>query len=432
MRKQTRGLPFRVSTPALTLTVCAIASLASACGDVEPLEISESAQAIQRGQVETGYPEVGLVGLEGESGDCTGTLVDPSWVLTARHCQDTRAISLGTDPTNLVVHRLKPRRYFQPRSDGRLNEVTLIQLEEPVDAPVHRVKPFSLPAEGQICTAVGFGFHDEADGTKSSGKKRSSTSVVLSADSYQIATEGRSGFVDGGDSGGPLFCDGNLVGVVRSRRGTYPDRIGGLYDVIDAAWIAETIANPPPEEEPKPAAPSAPSFAPEVRLLGYSGSLCPPESLFLDQGYISGTTSEVARTDTVQRCKIRLSVTAPAGRQLTKPTFCSLLSTTQGESALSVAYSISGHGSSRFRRSIDANVESGTCDSLAVTAPTCTTPAKPVELAVTIDLSANVKAGASVNWIGLDASLSEGGGTVWSSCTPAPAGGGRPSSCPRK
>src|SRR5436190_12689208 len=72
-----------------------------ASSDVD--DVSSTSAPIQGGQLETGYPAVGEVAIGG--GFCTGTLIAPSYVLTAAHCAGAGMVfKTGTSAADFVDH----------------------------------------------------------------------------------------------------------------------------------------------------------------------------------------------------------------------------------------------------------------------------------------------------------------------------------------
>ena len=86
--------------------------------------------------------------------------------------------------------------------------------------PVSNVEPVAMgagpPTVGDACTGVGFGLHTGNDGStaeKTLGQRRSGSETVSSIQLGRIRTLAQSITIDHGDSGGPLICGGQLVGV---------------------------------------------------------------------------------------------------------------------------------------------------------------------------------------------------------------------------
>lgn len=406
---RTRATPRRSA-----LTWFAACALAAGCGEAASLDDTSPEHdvlAIQKGEPTSEHPAVGLLGLDGGDDDCTATLIDPSWIVTARHCQDFRAFSVGTDARNFIVHPLGRDRWQQ----GPENEVTLIKLAQPIrDVPVIPLTSNTKPPHGKECTSIGFGWHDEA-GVRSRGEKRKATTYVVSADASKVVTEEGSGFVDGGDSGGPLLCDGQLVGVVATRAGTV-GHMGGAYHPIDAAWIREVIANTPPPSPPAP--PQRELFSPEVRMLGFAGSLCPADgALFSDNGQLFGELSVPATSRAPQTCTIRLEVTLPPGRKVDTPTVCTIFQTKLANTSttLTVSYATPGRKPVRAQHVVTNQTVGGSCDALPWSADACSDPTKATKLPITIEVTGRLQPGDALGWSSLDATLAEPT-TTWSTC----------------
>ncbi|HEY0481124.1 MAG TPA: FG-GAP-like repeat-containing protein [Kofleriaceae bacterium] len=250
MRKTTIGKSCRAGG-LIGLTVFGLAGLG--CGDRDGWpgpETSSSADPIQNGQVETGYPAVGAI-LVNNTVDaahlCAGTLIAPSYVLTAEHCMfsgNVMTFNTGTDVPNWVHHEV----------DQKIQHPTRDLLIAHLTSPIMDIAPAvlgdgSLPGVGTSCTAVGSGTHNVGNNS-SLGLKRSATVQVTSATSDTVAVQAVTGIPDEGDSGGPLSCNGSVVAVVRDHVGDppWPNHTKENYTPIDAAWIASVLppAAPPP------------------------------------------------------------------------------------------------------------------------------------------------------------------------------------------
>src|SRR5215212_4738873 len=121
----------------MALGLAAFAASGIGCVDEmapDPADVSTTSAPIQGGQLETGYPAVGMVSLA--SGNfCTGTLIAPSYVLTAAHCAGTGMVfKTGTSAADFIDHPV----------DHQIKHPTLDQMIVHLASPILNITPVAF------------------------------------------------------------------------------------------------------------------------------------------------------------------------------------------------------------------------------------------------------------------------------------------------
>lgn len=174
---------------------------------------------------------------------CTGTIIDPHWVLTAKHCVEARNIK------RTAYHGLN--RPFDKDPQAKKYKVTAAYWAPYGDVALAYVPEHmhldKYPEIGE--TDVDFGTHGRVFGWGFGTGDRLKTADVAVAKYVQDPYYDLSMSVQylgeaypaRGDSGGPLFVDNTVVGVL-SRNGAHgPLRyFGSVTRVSD--WIKQKIA----------------------------------------------------------------------------------------------------------------------------------------------------------------------------------------------
>lgn len=157
----------------------------------------------------------------GSFNGCSGTLIAPTWVLSASHCNFRTGASfcMGEDPSNPNVCFRSTRVIDNPRAD-----MSLVELREDATQRLPQVEPIALLNDdmdsawiGRIVEASGYGRQE----TGRSGEREFTAEPISSmrGTTVTINGEGRHG-VCFGDSGGPLLAiasDGSVrIGGVLS------------------------------------------------------------------------------------------------------------------------------------------------------------------------------------------------------------------------
>jgi len=240
------------------------------------------------------YPYVAYIEID-QAFLCTGTLVAPTWIVSAGHCSSITGaagagipiaqppqlfeVSLGTNQaqTDLIpgegpgVHPTVKSVTVNPDYNFLLNgsgyDVSLIELNEPVNLPNIKVAgkgEEALWKPGTLATIAGFGVTEE-DGDLPDKLQEAQVPIVTDAyaanaypDEFENKTQIGAGFDKGGvdtcqgDSGGPLMVPGpngvmRLVGDTSYGDGCAQPHKPGIYGRVADTTLRTWIKSVAPE-----------------------------------------------------------------------------------------------------------------------------------------------------------------------------------------
>lgn len=241
----------------LSLSAVSLVLLAGcAATDREDGNDDAEEQPIQGGQLEGGEPAVGMLVTQRGS-YCTGELIAPEVILTAAHCIDEPLDAFYTG-AGAPLSRMR-RHAIRDKADSRGlldffgkhvcpdagKDIAVVRLA----APVRDIEPLrigdAMPRKGTTCRSVGFGRHNTSVDSYQGQTKRSADMTVRDVGIWNLKVAYGTGITDSGDSGGPLLCDGEVVGITNCHRdGDYPDHKVSYFARVDKArrFIDDKVA----------------------------------------------------------------------------------------------------------------------------------------------------------------------------------------------
>lgn len=190
---------------------------------------------------------------------CTGAVLARDLLLTAAHCVEPQAdyavvLFEAAGPRIVPAARIALHPRFDPahfRTRKPTPDLALLKISEPLPPafrPVRLAPTASLPRAGDLFTLAGFGVTAEGDG-RSAGKLHALTLPAIgnTVDATGVimvrlaADGGRNAGACTGDSGGPVFRDGDLAAVIgwsTGRAGRECGRVTGATLVAQQIeWI---------------------------------------------------------------------------------------------------------------------------------------------------------------------------------------------------
>ena len=198
-----------------------------------------------------------------DDGVCTGTAIDPHWVITARHCVEAAAKAGGSVRTgqgdNQKVYKVD-RHEVAPRGD-----IALLHTAEDMGLPLYASVADTLPSGGVNIygwSSDGSGGSTTLPAAEATVRGESPLALFDAPTALDVALE-NGARIQPGDSGGAIFDGGKVAGIMSA--GLFEDPENPTEEEMtsnaavavapvaeQAEWIRGVVAGATASSEPSP------------------------------------------------------------------------------------------------------------------------------------------------------------------------------------
>lgn len=243
------------------ISLCSVFLLASLEGCHATTESTSSTKVINGKDASAEYPAVVTysVTLQSGQGDCTGTFVSDTVMITAGHCVADAAsasdLFIPATAIRAVDFRIQPSFASKDFGNSMPYDMAVIKFP-PGTAPATMNLAKSAPKIGDPLTIVGFGQTDLQQNGAGAGTKRSGNNTVRRLEAGLIMfsgtfastnQEGKDGASSYGDSGGPLLINGELTGTCSGEfdrsESDYTDTYVNVFSSTYQQFLREATEN---------------------------------------------------------------------------------------------------------------------------------------------------------------------------------------------